>query len=153
MKTKVIEATNGFNWGKFMLGRFDPAEWRLRSGLYEAARQATDTVMGDGTYDDINAGHPDPGVRTPLLQQLGWGPDHLWVLDLQTGEGGCYLPGGSAKADLEKHRIWVCPMYEPFLHWLYQQDLSDIDALPICVELPDAPSAVYGYRRPGPEQT
>lgn len=27
MKTKFIEATDGFNYGKFMLGRFEPEEW------------------------------------------------------------------------------------------------------------------------------
>jgi hypothetical protein len=125
MKTKIIEATqnleNGFNWGKFLIGRLDE-EWRHRS------------IVGS---DSDRA----------LLAQCGWGSDHLWVLDLQTGEGAYFLPGGYAVADLNKHAIWVCPMFEPFLTWLYAQDVTDLDALPAVVELPNVPGAFAGYRR------
>lgn len=124
MKTKIIEATQnvktGFNWGKFLVGRMD-TEWRRRSEI------------GDSD--------------TPLLRQCGWGPDHLWVLDLQTGEGAYFLPRGYAGADLNKHAIWVCPMFEPFLVWLYAQDVSDLEALPSLVELPNVPGSFAGYRR------
>lgn len=123
METKIIEATNQLNWGKFMLCRFD-TEWRARSAV--------------------------SGLNAPLLREIGWSPNHLWVLDLQTGEGAFFLPqrNGSAKAELNgKHRIWVCPMFEPFLEWLYQQDLTDLQALPQLVELPHAEFALYGYRR------
>lgn len=130
MLTKIIEATNveagGINYGKFLLGRPD-VEWARRSGV------------------------PGPEERlrpTPLLGLLGWAPQHLWVLDLQTGEGAFFLPGGLASADLDKHKIWVCPLFEPFLAWLYTQDLGDLGALPDVVAL-DAPSALYGYRRKG----
>jgi len=123
MKTRLIEATsNGFNWGKFLLGRFDESELSVRSA--------------------VNG--------SPLVSGRGWTADHLWVLDLQTGEGACFRPGGYAKADLDKHAIWVCPLFEPFLAWLYEQDLRDLQALPAVVELPDADNALYGYRRPGP---
>lgn len=126
-EVKFIEATQdqeaGFNWGKFAVMRFSAEDWAHRS-------QITPEV--------------------PLLSACGWGGWHLWVLDLQTGEGVYVQPGGVASADLEKHRVWVCPMYEPFLTWLYTQDLSDLSALPDVVELPDAPAAVSGYRRPGP---
>jgi hypothetical protein len=44
---------------------------------------------------------------------------------------------------------WVCPLFEPFLAWLLAQDLSDLDALPDFAELPDAPGAMFGYRRAG----
>lgn len=149
MKTKIIEASNDFNWGKFLLGRMDE-EWKLRSGLFDVARQVTDDVLGDGSYDDMHApNYARPGTR-PLLAQLGWGPEHLWVLDLQTGEGAFFKPGGYAKNDLDKHAIWVCPLFEPFLGWLYQQDLSDLDALPACVTI-EARPALQGYRRPGPD--
>ena len=125
MKTKFIEVTQdkerGMNWGKFLLMRFD-SEWEYKSML-------------------------DPG---PLLPRLGWARHHLWVLDLQTGEGAFFSPGGIASCDLQKHRVWVCPMYEPFLEWLYRQDLTDLDKLPGLVELPNAPGAIYGYRREGP---
>lgn len=128
MRTKLIEATqgagSGFNWGKFCIALFD-AEW----------------------------GHPsaiDTGSRAPLLARCGWGREFLWVLDLQTGEGVYVQPSGSAHADLQKHRVWVCPMFEPFLQWLYaQKNPADLDSLPSLVELPDAPAAMYGYRRGG----
>jgi hypothetical protein len=73
------------------------------------------------------------------------------VLDLETGEGAYFLPGGNARADLREHRVLVCPMFEPFLEWLYAQDVNDITTLPVVLDLPDAPFALYGYRRPGPE--
>jgi hypothetical protein len=126
--TKFIEVTNvkdgGINFGKFLLLRYDESEWAVRS-----------SVDGHG-----------------LLSGRGWTPKHLWVLDVQTGEGACYMPGGLASHDLnEKHKIWVCPMYEPFLTWLYRQDLTDITALPSLVELSekDAPSSMAGHRRRG----
>lgn len=127
MKTKFIEATNGpQNWGKFMLGRLEP---------HEMAR--TSAVMGGG----------EP---YRLLRQIGWNLDAIFVFDLQTREGAAFIPGGLAAADLAKHRIWVCPLFEPFLTWLYTQDLSDLDRLPALIDLPDAPFAFSGYRRQGP---
>jgi hypothetical protein len=121
VQTKIIETTNRLNWGKFLLCRLDD-EWSARSAV--------------------------SGSRMPLLREIGWSPEHLWVLDLQTGEGAFFLPGRHAKADLNRHKIWVCPMFEPFLEWLYQQDLADLDALPALVEL-HAEFAFYGYRRTG----
>lgn len=124
MITKFIEATNGpNNWGKFMLARFTDEEWERRSAV--APNQC-------------------------LLAARGWIGRHLLILDLQTGEGAIFHQGGSAVADLTKHAVWVCPMFEPFLTWLYQQDISDLDALPALIDLPDAPFAMAGYRRPGP---
>lgn len=133
MKTKIIEVTNGFNWGKFLIGEFD-TEWELRTQI--------DTPEDAGPVRD-----------TPLLAQLGWGKGYYLVLDLQTGEGFICNPVGMPSADLRKHAIWVCPMYEPFLKWFYQQPLGDIASLPSIVTLTEeeAPSAMFGYRRPGPE--
>lgn len=127
MQTKIVEATNGFNWGKFMVGRFDEQEWRYRSLV------------------------SDSGM--PLLREIGWGPGHLWVLDLQTGEGAYFRisPYGIAHSDLNKHKVWVCPMFEPFLQWLYGQDVADLAQLPAVVDLAGAESAIWGYRRPGEE--
>jgi hypothetical protein len=137
METRIIEAgqaaggRDAFNWGKFLLGRPDD-EWLRATAMNEPA-------------------HPLLAVSpVPLLSRCGWSTRHLWVLDLQTGEGAFFRPGGSAHADLEKHKIWVCPMFGPFLEWLYQQDLSDLAALPDLVELPDAPALLSGHRRPGP---
>lgn len=124
MQTKIIEVENGFNWGKFLLMRFD-AEWAYRS--------AVDAL--------------------PLLATRGWCPEHLWVMDLQTGEGACFRPGGLASGDLNSHAIWVCPMFEPFLEWLYKQDLSDLGKLPQLVSFTPEETrqhtSLKGYRRPG----
>jgi hypothetical protein len=131
VRTHIIEAVQSKstpgNWGKFLVGVPD-IEWSYESQVC-------------------------PGGS--LLGACGWTAEHLWVLDLQTGEGAFFRPGGCARADLEKHRIWVCPLFEPFLEWLYElwnkarTDL-DFDELPDVVELPNAPFAFAGYRRPGP---
>lgn len=131
MNVKIIEVTNGFNWGKFLVGRFDD-EWEYKSAI--------DTMTGS-----------TGGLSIRLLPTLGWGRDHFLFVDLQTGEGAIFRHGGFAPADLNKHRIWVCPMAEPALVWLYRQDLADFDVLPALVELTEAeaPSAMLGYRRSG----
>lgn len=88
-----------------------------------------------------------------LLRRIGWGPEHLWVQDLQTGEGLMLRAGGSAHADLCKHQVWVCPLFEPWLAWLYAQlhgrrdILATLKELPQVVYLPDAEFAFAGYRR------
>jgi hypothetical protein len=132
MITKIIEVTNGnLNWGKFLLGVFDEKEWGRKVAVKD---------------------HPDPD--TLLLYAIGHRSDMLWVIDLQTREGAMFKPGGVAKADLEKHQIWVCPMFEPFLEWLYKQDIVHsgvvtLDSLPDAVDLPDAQFRLYGHRRSG----
>jgi hypothetical protein len=134
MLTKFVEVTNEvggrpFNWGKFMVARFTEGEW---------ARQSNEPVAGM--------------IRLPLLDMIGWGARHVIIFDLQTCEGAAFLPGGYPKADLEKHKIWVCPLFEPFLEWLYTQDLTNLDALPNYVFLKDAPADMKGYRREGHEK-
>jgi len=130
MKTRVVELTDGFNWGKFLVAKFDEAEWSVRSAV--------------------------DGQR--LLRGRGWSERHLFILDLQTGEGAIFLPGGQPKADLDKHAVWVCPMFELFLGWLYARPRhwDDLGSLPALVELTQEEtrghSALWGYRRPGPDQ-
>jgi hypothetical protein len=123
MITKFIEASSAGNWGKFMLARFTPEEWAYRSAVDER----------------------------PLIHARGWASWHIMIFDMQTGEGALFRPGGLARADLRKHQIWVCPLFEPFLEWLYTQDVADFEALPASIELPDAPFSFSGYRRPGPD--
>ena len=129
MQTKFIETTNtdagGMNWGKFMVARFTESEWERRS---EVGGQI-------------------------MLAERGWSKDNLLVLDLQTGEGAVFKPKGYAKGDLDKHALWVCPLFEPFLGWLYEQNLTDIEKLPALVKIKNPESALYGYRRPGPGAT
>jgi hypothetical protein len=126
MKSQIVEVTNGpLNWGKFLVAHFDQKEvWHLSA--------------------------VSPG--RPLLQQIGYDlslPERgLWVLDLQTREGAWFKIGGYAKADLDKHKVWVCPMFEPFLEWLYA-NYKGIDELPTHVDLPEAPFSMSGYRREG----
>lgn len=123
MQTKFIEVTNKEqNWGKFLIVRFDE-EWEYKSAF----------------------------TGRSLLAEVGWGRDNIIVFDLQTREGAGFRPGGLASADLDKHRVWVCPMYEPFLTWLYCQDLSDLSKLPASLDLKDAQFSMWGYRRKGPD--
>jgi hypothetical protein len=121
VRIKFVEVTNGpANWGKFCIMQFDD----------------------ERAYTSVIDGYP-------LIAGRGWSRDTIFVLDLQTGEGALFNPGGCAKADLEKHRIWVCVLYEPFLTWLYLQ--PDPFEIPAHVDLPDVAFAWSGYRRPGPE--
>lgn len=116
------------NWGKFAVGRLTPAEWDTRSAI-------------EG---------PDQGKR--LFRVIGNDSNEHWVLDLQTGEGAFFRLGGVASSDLRKHKIWVCPMFEPFLNWLNHQDHSDLAALHERHRVVNLPEAVFdggGYRRPG----
>jgi hypothetical protein len=127
MKTKIIEVTQGseFNWGKFLVGEFEE-EWQRGTEL---------------------PGVPQVGS---LLLARGWTQRHILVLDLETGEGAIFFKfSTSASADLHKHRIWVCPMYEPFLEWLLAQKFQSIDDLPEFVKLDTEYSAMAGYRREG----
>lgn len=125
MKTHIIEVTNNnLNWGKFLLGVFDDAEKHHTSRI----------------------------TNGYLLREIGWDLSRtIWVLDLQTHEGASFCLGGRPHADLDKHKIWVCPMFEPFLNWLYKQDREKVMALdlPHFLDLPDAEFSMYGYRRAG----
>lgn len=120
MRTKIVECTNGpNNWGKFLVGAFDSFELVHRSPI-------------DGR---------------PTIIARGWRASHVLVLDLQTGEGAMFRLGGLARYDLQQHKIWVCPLFEPFLEWLYQQ--PDPLAIPDHVDLPDAEFDLRGHRRCG----
>lgn len=129
MELHFIEASSAAgNYGKFAVGRFTGAEWQTGSAL--------------------------PGFEGgSLLRQRGWSASHLLVFDLETGEGGMFLVGGLASADLDKRRVWVCVLFEPFLAWLYEQDLRDLSALPRHIDLGDVDFALRGYRRSGPAWT
>jgi hypothetical protein len=120
VETKIIEAvqskTHSGNWGKFLVGVPD-VEWARRSQV-------------------------DTGFSGPLLSAIGWSRNHVWVLDLQTGEGAFPRPGGPASADLAKHRILACPLFDPFLGRLYERCREngglELNSLPGVVEFPSA---------------
>ncbi len=121
MKTKIIEAfSDAGNWGKFLVGRLED-----EIGPPSAARH-----------------------QARLLASRGWSAKDLIVFDLETGEGAVFSPGGLAAADLEKHRIQVCPLFLPFLEWLYRQDLHDLGSLPERVTL-KVPHLELASRRRG----
>jgi hypothetical protein len=122
VETKIIETEGAGNWGKFLIGR---PTWERG---YPSAL-------------------PDAEGALPLAR---WQPTTLLVLDLATGEGAFFVPGGLAEADLRKHQVWVCPMFGGFLEWLYRQDLTDLQQLPALVHLPDNEFRLAGYRRGGP---
>jgi hypothetical protein len=108
MNTKIVEATNGANWGKFLIGWFDLVEWARHSAI----------LPGD---DDLS--------QHSLLSLGGWSPEHFLLLDLDTGEGGLFRHRGLADQDLAKKHVSVGPMCEPFLDWLYNQPLDDVRSL------------------------
>lgn len=147
MRTKFVETVQGLdtpaNHGKFMVALFEHGEWARPSAM------------------DAHMGH-----ATSLVGRTGWTHEHVLVMDLETGEGAMFKPGGSPSADLDKHKVWVCPMFEPFLEWLYghvrsvkvdlyvgEHRVEDFPVwfatLPEIVELPDADFEWAGYRRPG----
>lgn len=134
MRLTMVEAHNDRqNWAKFAVGVFEE-EWGRRVRI------------------------PGDQYGGALLARCGWSREHIWVMDLQTGEGAMFLPGGDAAADLERHQVWVCPLYQPFLTWLYgfiaeRRGVADwLAELPEVVDLPEAPFAMRGYRRAGPAE-
>lgn len=129
MRTVIIESKGRMNWGKFMVGVFDGGD-----------------VGREQLVDPIREG-------ASLLRQIGWDAHvHFWLLDLQTGEGAIFRHGGLARADLNNHRIWVCPLFQHMLEWLYKQPLAVVQTLdlPARVDFPDVAGDFQGYRRPGP---
>jgi hypothetical protein len=139
--THLMEAGNDFNHGKFMLCQLEVKELAAHSAL--------------------------PGYEDKLFFQLGgsrkFNGRNFFVIDMQTGEGAAFSlrphsdtptgAAGAAKFELNKHKIWVCPMFEPFLCWLFAQDIAvgtDITKLPRYVHL-DAEASMLGYRRSGPD--
>lgn len=123
MKTYLFEASNGSNWGKFLVGVPDE-EWTWTSRAENE----------DGR---------------PILHTQGWTRQHILVVDLATGEGALFYPGGYAPSDLNRNRIRVCILFEGFLEWLYRQNLADVESLPRVVALPHVEPALFGWRRPG----
>lgn len=127
MITKLFAATQSpnwdGNWGKFLVC-IPEDEMGIRSEL-------------------------DTELKIPVIRTRGWGPNHVLVLDLETGEGAIFRLGGYAKADLDKTHIWVCPLFESFLTWLYRYKTEEIPYLPQLVFLPEAEFAFHGYRRTG----
>lgn len=140
MIVQFIEATqkiDQFNHGKFMVARFIGDEITAKSALPDYTEHSLWNLGG--------------------LRKLR--PGMTLVLDLQTGEGAGFSlePHGagqtaarSALYELEKHELWVCPMFPPFLGWLFAQGMGgikgDIRTLPRYVELDTLDGALYRPR-------
>jgi hypothetical protein len=131
MKTAIIEATNGEqNWGKFLVGVMTD-EWKHRSAV-------------------------DVESQSPLLRLRAWSRDYIWVMDLETGEGALLCHRDVVRDALERHQVWVCPLFEPFVGWLFAQPMHGdpeawLDGLPPLIDFPDAAFGLSGYRRGGPD--
>lgn len=139
MKSKIVEAVGGgdFNWGKFMVLQWEAEDW-----------DRTSVVVKE--YD---------GRDRRLLPYIGHNAGDLTIIDLQTCEGAVFSPGGLASADLNKHRVWVCVLFEPFLDWLYQFYNThyanegrpfDVLDIPDKLEFQSHPRELQGFRREGP---
>jgi len=126
MRLYLFEASSGWakNYGTFAVGRLGSEELRQESAYYPGS-----SALGQRKYDERK----------------------LWAMDMVTCEGAAFDPKADLVSQLERHQIWVCVLYEPFLRWLGQQDLRDLSILPRKVDLPDVPPALVGYRRTGPE--
>lgn len=141
MKTRFIEATTGptGNWGKFLIGQFDAEE---------------DAYAGQVDAPFTLGGVESSMIRRSLLKERGWfrSDAYFLMLDIETGEGAMFKPGGLAQADLEKHQIWVCPLFGPTLARLYAMWPFQLDELPPVLELTfeEAPFALYAPRNAGP---
>jgi hypothetical protein len=118
MHTKIVEVVSGMCWCKFLVARFEPEELAHPSQV-DMGR----TVMG-----------PHHDARS------------LLVLDIGTGEGAVFTPGGSPSADLYKHAIWVSPLFGGFLKWLYALPKVVLADLPDLVELGES----FGGERGSP---
>lgn len=136
MRTHIIEATNkNQNWGKFLLGVLD---------------------------DEWDRFPETPGCNTgvPLLASLPRTRGQKWdrardvlIMDLQTREAAVFALEGDPRVELERHQVWVCPLFEPFLGWLYSQPVDRVLSLdlPAWIDIPDAKFAWAGHRRSGAE--
>ena len=103
MKTKIIEATDGVAYGKFMIGLNDE-EWLVRPAINQ-------------TIED-----PELHTGLPVLREEGWGPNSFLFQDLSSpGNGSIFRhsASGDASADVEKKNIRVCWLFVETLQWLY----------------------------------
>ena len=134
MEQVFVEVSDEANWAKILLMKFGSEDLLVRS-----------KVSGDFLLKSVDNNRR---VKT------GTNAEKVFVLDLQTEEGAFFFPRkeGNAKDDLESHEIWVCPLYLPFLIWLYANMPKELKEIPKLVEFPKSTHVHYqGWRRPGPE--
>lgn len=134
MISKFIEITDEANWGKFHLSQWDAEDLKAQSQVREGVPLLT-------AVEDMRQ-----RAKNPLLG--------VFVRDLQTEEGITLYPekGIDPTPQLDAHGVWVCPLFLPFCHWLFQNYAGSVAALPAVVNLPVGKVLhLQGYRRPGQE--
>lgn len=126
MRTKILEATQGLNFGKFLVGELDDSEIGRSSSVHHGR-----TTLEACGFADVS----------------GW----RWVLDLQTREGVFVEMSRFGVRKLDQHQVWVCPLFEPTLHRLGELGPVPVRELPDLLELSydEAPFELFGYRRQG----
>lgn len=153
MDTQFFEVVSDQgNWGKFMVGRFTDVEW-ARPSAVEAGRPLM-AACGWGS-GPVNRVENEVGVETGTVDRPG-SIEHVLIVDMQTGEGGMFIPGGLPRADLQKHGIWVCPMFELFLEGFYNRvklvglDAVFADPIKLFRVGPEIELRLQGHRHNGP---
>jgi hypothetical protein len=134
VKSKFLEVTNKANWAKLQLLQWEPSDL-ARPSLVQKGKVLLNAVQ-------VRRGD----AADPLTA--------VFVRDLQTQEGCEFYPSPEAdcKTQLDMHRVWVCPLFYPFVSWLFANYQGDVTSLPDLVELADSKKQEYqGYRRPGEE--
>lgn len=95
MITKLIETTDMFNHGKFLVGQMEGFELTQYLAIKDDGRQ--------------------------LSHVLHASPSKFWVLDCATCEGAFFDFSNDAYYQLERHQVWVCPMFPLFLEWAFEK--------------------------------
>jgi hypothetical protein len=97
MLSKIIEVSDQANWGKMLVQEFDEAELARKSSVGDG-----ETVLGATAARRSTFATGDPR-------------DLRLVIDLQTHEGALFdLTTCAPERDLDRHQIWVCPLFLPF---------------------------------------
>lgn len=108
MITRFVEVTDGMMYGKFMVCRLDASELATTTAMPEAPEgQRLLTYSGRRRFNDHST--------LVIDLQLGTG----WAWPLSDGLIGMrHYAREHFDRDLAPH---VCPMYLPFVLWLYEQ--------------------------------
>lgn len=121
MNTHLLEVSDGYMHGKFMLARLDADDLRQRSAL--------------PGYETDNFWTNSGGRRK-------FNTHSTLVIDCQTGAAVALSLDPYSWTKLERDGehagAWVCPMFRPMLKWLCQQGIDksgDLTGLPRFVEI------------------
>lgn len=129
MIARFVEVTDLVAYGKFLVCRMTPVELATPTAMPEARLLV-----------------PDAAPSPPLLTYGGrrrFNSHSTLVVDLQRGTAAAWPLQGVAEAYKAEHlqNLPVCPMYMPFIEWLYRDarwamGAGDITDIPAYIELP-----------------